>query len=269
MPQRSKRILLLMVSGLLMVALWHAAPLIGVVTGSSSAGRAVAESLVTFLWVGVTIAVVRNIAGLKLTFAQNVAAMLVASAVLAASGLLLEGVQPLHNLALVFAASFLGCVVSVIFREPNITLPIALMSPLVDYWTVVFGPVRQIIEGSPHVLEQVSAAMPRAHAVQPVFLIGAGDFLFMAMFLSAAERLHMSPGRTAWYFLVLVSVAMLLVVSGKGFEDGLPGLVVIGLGFVAANLRHFRLSRAEVYITSGLAAAVGVTVAAVSLMSRH
>jgi len=259
----------LLLSSFLLAGLGYAAPLAGRLAGEARGALALTEAGVTVVWVGLVVLITRGIAGLRFGFGASLAGLAASAAVLAASSIVRGGIEPLHSIALIYAASFLGCVVAVIFREPNILLPVALLAPAVDYWTVSFGPVRQVIEGSPQVLQHVSAAMPTAHAVQPILLIGAGDFLFMAMFLSAAERLKMSPSRTAWWFFALVTLTMLLIVSGRGLEDGLPGLVAIALGFVIANRRHFRLSKSEIAITAGFAAAIGLAVLAVSMSARR
>lgn len=229
----------------------------------------VAEGFLTLAWVGFVTGLIRNIAGLGFSFLGNVTAFGV-SCVCLLGVTYLPGHQVLTGIALVYAASFLGCVVSVIFREPNIMLPVALMAPLVDYWTVSFGPVKQVITGAPNLIPKVSAAIPGVGALHPIAFIGAGDFLFMAMFLAATERLRMQPTKTAWFFVVLVSLAMILVISMDVFQSiGMPGLVVIGLGFVAANIRHFKLTRSEAIITSGLAVLLIAAIVYIGLGGAH
>jgi len=252
----------------LFIALWASAPKAGFLVGGSKLTVLAAEIAFTVLWVGLSIAIVRGIAGLRLQplgMAVGIAISLAALSVVAA----LRVWPPLANLCLIYAASFMGALVAVIFREPNILLPVALMTPLVDYWTITMGPVRQILDRAPDVLPAIAAGVPTPGQLAPVAFIGVGDFLFMAMFLSAAERLRMDPRRSAIFFFVLVSLAMVLVVMTGLFSSvGVPGLVVIGLGFVAANVRYFHLSRREIAITSGLIAAVAGAVLCMSLLGK-
>jgi len=247
----------------LFVALWGLSPRLAGVIGNSPAAFAAAQLVLTVLWVGITIGIVRHIAGLRLRFWGRAGGFVISAALLVLA-VQLRLWPPLANLCLIYGAAFLGCMVSGIFREPNILLPVALMSPLVDFWTVSAGPVRRVLEHRPEVLDVVAAGVPAAGQLAPLAFVGLGDFMFIAMFLAAADRLRMNSRRTAATFFVLVSMAMALVVFWSGFAGvGVPGMVVIGLGFVAANLRHFRLSRQEALITSGLVIAVAILVAVI------
>ncbi|BCW97463.1 MAG: hypothetical protein KatS3mg024_0290 [Armatimonadota bacterium] len=247
----------------LFVALWGLSPRLAGIVGESPRAFLAAQLVLTVFWVGITIGIVRHIAGLRLSFWGRAVAFAISATLLVVS-VQLRLWPPLANLWLIYGAAFLGCIVSVIFREPNILLPVALMSPLVDFWTVSAGPVRRVLEHRPEVLDVVAAGVPAAGQLAPLAFVGLGDFMFMAMFLAAADRLRMNSRRTAVAFFVLVSMAMILVVFWSGFAGvGVPGMVVIGLGFVAANLRHFRLSRQEALITSGLVIAVAILVAVI------
>ncbi len=247
----------------LFLTLWGLSPRLGGIVAKSPVAFLAAQIVLTVLWVGITIGMVRHIAGLRLSFRGRVAGFAL-SGILLLAAVQLRLWPPLANLMLIYGAAFLGCVVSVIFREPNILLPVALLSPLVDFWTVSAGPVRKVLEHRPEVLDVVAAGVPAAGQLAPLAFVGLGDFLFIAMFLAAADRLRMDSRRTAAVFFALVSLAMLLVVFWSGFAGvGVPGMVVIGLGFIAANLRHFHLSRQEALITSGLVVAVAIAVAVI------
>jgi len=202
------------------------------------------------IWVTLVIVAVRQVTRLQLTVLVSLILTAVCAVVLVLVLVLHLG-QPLQSLAVLYTAALLGCVVSAIFREPNVLLPVALLAPIIDYWTVKFGPVSHAIVSPRDILPVVSVTIPGAHALKPLALMGAGDFLFMAMFLAAAERLKMQPDRTVWLFIPLVAITMILVlwVDAIG-RTGMPGLVVISLGFLIANWRCFRLTRGEIVITS-------------------
>lgn len=267
MQSRSVSTWRLLVFTALVLGLWAAGPIVGFVIGRKPTALAAAEVVLTVAWVGCAIGLVSHIAALELSFWMNVAGLALSVLIILPLALL-HLWQPFGGIAIIFAASFFGCVVAVIFRDPNIMLPIALISPMVDYWTVVYGPVRQIIAGSPATLAHVSAGIPGTVSLHPIAFIGAGDFLFMAMFLSAAQRLRMSPVRTAWLFLVLVSLSMVVVVT-LDVSKGMPGMVAIGLAFIAANIRHFKLSRSETAMTVGLALFMAIMVVFTGLKGVH
>ena len=269
MQHRRESCRFLAVSTLLLIALRLISPLLGFVMGKSLLRIAVADVVVTILWMAIVVLMVRSIVGLGLTFWQAAGALVASLAAFA--GILAAGLGPLlGNVALIFAASFFGCMVSVIFSEPNILLPVGLVSPFIDYWTVAFGPLSHVIHGTPQVLAKVSAAIPAPGSVGPLAYMGVGDFLCMAMFIPSAERLRMSPDRTAWYILVFAGILMALVVSVDAIgRFGFPGLLAIGLGFVAANRRHFKLSRSEQVMTAGLVALAAAAVLYTGFRGAH
>lgn len=244
----------------MLLALWFLSPVLGRHLPRSIPVILGAEVALTVVWVGVVVLLVRSVAALDLGFWGSAGGFVVS----AGAGLALNYVHlsrsaafllfPLYGLIVLLGAAFLGGVISVIFRERNILLPIALIAPVIDYWTVRFGPVSQAIQGKPEILGRLSVAVPAATALKPLALIGAGDFLFMAMFLTAAQRLRMNPGLTAWLWVPLISVAMIAVVFWDALGAvGMPGLVVISLGFLLANYRYFKLTRMEKATTAGLA----------------
>lgn len=241
----------------LFLLLWLALPFLKLGQGLHPLVYLLAEIAMTVVWVGLVLLLVYAISVARLGLWQTIAGVAIGLVVWAVSQFF-GAPGYVTNLALIYWATLVGCMLAFLFREPNILLPVALLAPLVDFWTVTVGPVSQVIEERPEILPAVTATLPSPVDLQPVALVGAGDFLFMGMFLAAAFRLGMSPIRTARLFFVLVVLALLIVfVLGQN----IPGLIVIGLGFIAANLKHFRLSKQEMAITVGLVVTVGVAVA--------
>jgi len=110
-----------------------------------------------------------------------------------------------------------------------------IQGALVDYWTITMGPVRQILDRAPDVLPAVAAGVPTPGQLAPVAFIGVGDFLFMAMFLSAAEKLSMDPRRSAIFFFVLVSLAQRGSTRAGGDRAGICGRQCALLSSLAAR----------------------------------
>ncbi|MCC6485350.1 MAG: hypothetical protein IT209_10940 [Armatimonadetes bacterium] len=265
----------ILAGAILLLALWFASPVLGRYLPRSIPVILAAEIALTVVWVGLVVLLVRGVAGLELSFWRSVASFVVTAAVGVAMNYghfgqkLAVIIVPVYGIIVLLGAAFLGSVVSVVFRDRNILLPIALIAPLIDYWTVRFGPVSQAIQGRPEILGKLSVVMPHATALKPLALIGAGDFLFMSMFLTAAQRLKMSPGLTAWLWVPLISAAMVAVVFWDAVGQlGMPGLVVISLGFLIANFRHFKLTRVEMATTAGLTVVVLVAVAYIQLRAH-
>ncbi|HUT74455.1 MAG TPA: hypothetical protein VM221_06435 [Armatimonadota bacterium] len=162
-------------------------------------------------------------------------------------------VSLLGDLSLVLAALFAGALASRVIRERNMLVPVVVAAAAVDTWGVYWGFVAEIGRRAPEVVKQFSAAVPGAAAAElPVPLlssVGAGDFLFMALFVAAVWRLGMNLRGTLWalFGVYLVVPAAFAAVSAVTASEApaLPGLVFVGFATAAANWRHFHFSRAE------------------------
>lgn len=152
------------------------------------------------------------------------------------------------NLLAILAASAFGYLLSFILRHPNIVLPVCGLAAYVDVWTVIVGPTAKAIEKAPHVVSAVSVSIPMISSdggrFEPMSYIGPADVIFLAMFFGAVYRLKMEPARTFWIVWPILTFGMALV-EARLFPIGLPALPLIGLAVIAANYKHFKLTRQE------------------------
>ncbi len=164
---------------------------------------------------------------------------------------------PLGNLAFIFLCLLAGRLLSRILREPNLLLPVGVVAILADIFTVAVGPTAKALEKAPGLFEKLSVGLPAAgSAAGPegakgltmLAGMGLGDFIFLALFLTAAARFAFPLRRGGWFIAVPVCLALAatLVLWGRGVAlPGIPLLPFIAGGFLAAYAGRFHLSRAE------------------------
>jgi len=190
---------------------------------------------------------------------------------------------------LILTGVYFGQLLARIIREKQMLVPVSIISGLIDFWGVYWGPVSAWSEQAPAAVgmataatasaatpEHVLAEMPRQlqiiSNISPPQSIGIGDFVFLAFFLTCAYRLGFSARRTMWGIIFgLLASTLVMAMDGSVLFghaitiEYLPGLVFICAGAMLANLRAWRLSRQEWAMTGVLAGIllvfIGVSIA--------
>ncbi len=160
----------------------------------------------------------------------------------------------LLGLTITLGCAFFGILLSPIIREPNVLLPVALISMPIDYIGAMtsIGFTQNAVANNPHLVQALSVPVPTVgssghHGVlQPIGFIGPGDALFMAFFFAVVLRLDLNRRGTFWWMYGLLTATMLLVLF-TGLN--VAALIPMGLAVVIANYWHFRLKREEVFAT--------------------
>ncbi len=191
---------------------------------------------------------------------------------------------------LIIVGVFFGQLLSRMIKERAILIPVAVVSSMVDFWGVYWGPVASMSVNMPELVGKVGSAATVATAapttgvvaqqiqsavesspvlkilanVAPPSTIGLGDFVFLAFFLTCAWKLGFSTRRTMWgIFVGLLITSILMALQGLkvyGHEisfEYLPGLPFICAGAVFANLKVWKLSKQEWLMTGVLALLLG------------
>lgn len=174
---------------------------------------------------------------------------------------------PIVLLVMLTAAS-IGYLVSLRIKDKNLLLPVMMFAAAIDWWTVTRGPVSHVVQNAPAVVAAVSAPIPQAGAgaFVPVTLVGPGDFLFMTLVFAAVHRLGMNDRRTYWFVTATMTLGMLVVAFG--LLPYLPALTVLAVGAVAANWRHFKLTKQEAISIAIVGVVLAVSVPFVWWMLR-
>lgn len=180
---------------------------------------------------------------------------------------------PAASVLFLLACLFVGKVLSRIVRERAMTLPVCIVAALADIFTVFWGPTGEALEKAPELVKKLSVAIPEAgSAAGPegaaglahVATMGLGDFIFLALFLSLAARFGFPVLRSVAAMLAAACVGIILALADPLGLPGMPLLPYLSAGFVAVNLREFRLSEQE---RRDLAIALGILVLMFALVA--
>ncbi len=160
------------------------------------------------------------------------------------AAMLLESV---HQFSLISLAVCLGVTISYIIREKSLLLPVVIIAALVDFWNVYVGPLGHVVATRPDIISKVVVQMPTPVPGMPVPMIGMGDFVFLALYMSVVCRLGMNIRGTFWWGYGLLTATILAVLR---FDLPIPALVPMSVVIIIANRREFNLKREEVIATT-------------------
>lgn len=147
----------------------------------------------------------------------------------------------------------LGALVAGLVKDKNLLLPIAIFLAGFDVFLVTFpsGPVQQVLQHQPAVLEKVAYSVPKpievgqAVGVPVASYVGPADFIFLSMFFVALFKFGMRPHRTLPWMVSSLIAYMGAVLFGPSSLSALPALLPIGLVILLVNVREFQLKRDE------------------------
>ncbi len=120
-------------------------------------------------------------------------------------------------------------------------IPVAVVATLADIWSVSAGATSKIIVSSAINYFLLRFPLPGTNEIP--YLIGLTDFLFFAIFFSAACRFGLGALRNA---VLLLSSFLVAVAAAIFFSAGLPVLPFMAVIFVAGNFRQLELKREEI-----------------------
>jgi hypothetical protein len=135
------------------------------------------------------------------------------------------------NFAKLFAATFAGWAVLMLFEALSWVVIVAIVIPFVDVLSVWHGPTHAITSKHFHVYLDVAIAflVPGGSAAY----LGPPDVLFYALFLAAAARWRLRVGRT--WVATTAMYGLTIVVASAANVGGLPALPFLSAGFFLAN----------------------------------
>ncbi len=159
----------------------------------------------------------------------------------------------LMGLTITLGCAFLGILLAPIIREPNVLLPVALVSMPIDFLGAMtsIGFTQNVVTHNPGFVRDVSVPVPSIGGglhggIHPIGFIGPGDALFMAFFFAVVLRLKMNTRGTFWLMFGLLTATMLIVLV-QGYN--IAALIPMGLAILIANYSYFKLKRDEVFAT--------------------
>jgi hypothetical protein len=111
-------------------------------------------------------------------------------------------------------------------------LPVALLVPWVDVWSVSAGPTKYVTEERPGLFDSISLAIS-VPGETTTANIGPPDIVFFALFLAAAQRFGLRVAATWICMTAFLSLTLVLVWAFD--SSGLPALPAVCFGFVLPN----------------------------------
>lgn len=159
----------------------------------------------------------------------------------------------LMGLSITLGCANLGILLAPIIREPNVLLPVALVSMPIDYLGAMtsIGFTQNVVAHNPKLVQNLSVPVPSIGGglhggIHPIGFIGPGDALFMAFFFAVVLRLKMNTKGTFWLMFGLLTATMLIVLVQ---DYNIAALIPMGLAILIANYPYFKLKREEVFAT--------------------
>ncbi len=168
------------------------------------------------------------------------------------TGLILQNFM---QLGMLFWTLGLGVLVSILVREKNMLLPVAIFLAGMDALLILtpFTPQARIAAENPEIISNIGLRVPGVRvstpgipqapiAINDVGAVGPADLFISAMFFAAMFRYGMRSKQTAvWLIPVLIGYLFIVLLTGIP----LPALVPIGLTALIINWREFKLSKDE------------------------
>lgn len=133
-----------------------------------------------------------------------------------------------------------GVVLSHGLRQADYLVITAIVVALADVYSVYYGPTGEVVKKVPEVVSLMILAWPvwGTNLLHPI--IGAGDFLFLTLFLEAARRFNLGLSKNYWGLMGAFGVGLALAHFGR---LPLPALPFIGLTFLFLNWSRIRPER--------------------------
>jgi hypothetical protein len=162
---------------------------------------------------------------LRLAIAGGAAALL-----LALLGSLVDG-EAFASLGKATAGVALGALVGRLLDEPWHAGLVALLVAVVDIYSVLAGPTRAVVEGSPGVLDAVGVALAAPGYAQAA-IIGTTDFVFLGLLGGAALRYDLRPRLTLPLLAASFTATLILATA---LDRALPALPLLSAAFLLPN----------------------------------
>jgi len=175
------------------------------------------------------------------------------------TGLILQNFM---QLGMLFWTLGLGVLVSILIREKNMLLPIAIFLAGMDALLILtpFTPQARIAAENPEIIGNIGLRVPEVRVATPgipqapiaisdIGYVGPADLFISAMFFAAMFRYGMRAKQTAIWLVPVLIIYLFLVLLTR---IPLPALVPIGLTALIVNWKEFKLAKDEKVATWGV-----------------
>lgn len=160
----------------------------------------------------------------------------------------------------------LGACVSLIIKEKNLILPVAIFLAGFDIFLVFnpSAPTAHLVQQYPEVFRNVAMSVPKVRSqapegepkpgaeIEPIAHVGPADLFCIATFFACLFRFKMRVRETVRWLIPVLILYLILAFLPFGFGM-LPALVPIGLTVLIVNFREFQMTKEERNATWGVA----------------
>jgi len=174
----------------------------------------------------------------------------------------------------------LGALVSLLIKEKNLLLPVAIFLAGFDIFLVFYPatPTARIVENNPAFFQKIAMSVPQVRqeappgeapktaGIEPLAHVGPADLFCIATFFACLFRFKMRVRETVRWLVPVLIIYLILAFLPIGIGM-LPALVPIGLTVLLVNLREFQMSREERQATWGVGV-IALALAAFGIYAR-
>lgn len=188
---------------------------------SFSDGKTDDDSLRSLIIIGVVVDVVFNFVATRL---DGPHALKVLSAAL-------TGVA---NLGVLTAAIGVGLLVGRGLQKPNYLVMAAIVGAITDIFSVYAGPSKHIIGSGTFYYVSLQWGLIGEGGVQPI--VGAGDFIFLALYFFGARKFGLDDRKTLGAMIVAITVGFIATL----FVGAIPALPFMSLALLIVHGRELK-----------------------------
>lgn len=188
---------------------------------SYSDGKTDDASLRSLIVIGVVVDVVFNFVATRLDGSH---ALKVLSAAL-------TGVA---NLGVLTAAIGVGLLVGRGLQKPNYLVMAAIVGAITDIFSVYAGPSKHLIGSGTFYYVSLQWGVIGEGGVQPI--VGAGDFIFLALYFFGARKFGLDDRKTLWAMMAAIAVGFIATL----FVGAIPALPFMSLALLIVHGRELK-----------------------------
>jgi hypothetical protein len=185
----------------------------------------------------------------------------------------------INGLSLVIFSFSVGELLSREVLSSGHLIPVAVVLALVDFWSVIGGPSRQIAkdiaefagkEGytqnlPPPWTSFLLLRFPQFLMREIYSFLGIGDLVILAFLIGCIHRFNL-PVKASYSALILGTVLAVLVANL--LVKAIPVLPVIALLFILANFRHLHMKKSDLLISAFAIGIIAIIIITVELLGK-
>jgi hypothetical protein len=144
------------------------------------------------------------------------------------------------NVGLLMAATALGLLVGRGLQKPNYLIMAAIVGAVTDIFSVYSGPSKHVLSSS--VFPYVSFHWGLIGQGEVLPIVGAGDFIFLALYFFGARKFGLDDRKTFAAMAIAFAVGFL---SAIVTQRGIPALPFMSLALLLAHGRELKRKSAQ------------------------